>query len=435
MSPRRKRFIDETIESIQYIIKWALIAVLVGVVVGLASVIFKVSLELANSLLASLKESNLVYILPIVGLFMSGVITSFFAPEAAGPGADAIIKAYNEKWGQVDIIVVPVKLISSIFTISFGGSAGMEDPAVHMGGSIASFLGEKLRLKLTDIRKIVMCGMGAAFGAIFTVPLAGGIFGAEIIYRDDLDYDSLFISFISSITAYFVYAVILGQTRLFQFPVSLEYEFVPGRDILFFIFIGVIIGIISLIFIKALHGYEHYNHQLNLPPYVKTALGGLLTSLVALVATPNILGPGITLLENLTIEGKFPLILLFLMLVAKILATAFTLGSGASGGVVVPSLVIGGLAGAFLAEILGFPYPAALITASSVGFLGSAAHIPITMTLMAAEIFGLSLIKPATIVCFIGTWIARNDTIYRESYVSKLESVKAQHQFDSINER
>ncbi|WP_408954440.1 chloride channel protein [Natroniella sp. ANB-PHB2] len=429
-----KKIVEDISSSLIYILKWSVLAVLIGIIVGFAGVIFKSSLDLGTRLLAALTKTNLVYILPIIGLFMSGVITSTFAPEAAGPGADAIIKAYNEKWGKIDIIVVPVKLISSVFTIVFGGSAGMEDPAVHMGGGIASFVGEKLNLKLKDIQKITVCGMGAAFGSIFTVPLAGGIFGAEIIYRDDLDYDNLFISFISSITAYFVYAVMLGQTRIFNFPVPLEYTFIPTRDILFFIIFGVIVGLISLLFIKILHGYEHFSEELELPPYFKTALGGVFVGITALAVSPHILGPGLSLLEIVTIEGKFTTGMLFLMIIGKILATSFTLGSGASGGVVVPSLVVGGLTGAFLAQIFNFPYPIALISAGSVGVLGSAAHIPISMTLMAAEVFGMELIKPATIVCFIGTWIARNDTIYQESYVSKLKSLKAPHYYDNFED-
>ncbi|MCK8817955.1 chloride channel protein [Natroniella sulfidigena] len=432
---KTRKFFEDTSLSIKYILKWSVLAVMIGVIVGMASVIFKSSLNLGTRLLASLTETHLVYILPIIGLFMSGLITSTFASEAAGPGADAIIKAYNENWGKADIIVVPIRLISSVFTIVFGGSAGMEDPAVHMGGGIASFVGDKLNLKLTDIQKITICGMSAAFGSIFTVPLAGGVFGPEIIYRDDLDYDNLFISFISSITAYFVYAIMLGQTRIFNFPVPLEYTFVPTRDILLFIVVGVIVGLTSLLFIKILHGYEHFSEGLSLPPYFKTALGGVLVGVTALIISPYILGSGLSLLELITIEGKFTTQMLFLMIIGKIVATSFTLGSGASGGVVVPSLVVGGLTGAFLAQVFNFPYPIALISAGSVGVLGSAAHIPISMTLMAAEVFGMELIKPATIVCFIGTWIARNDTIYQESYVSRIESLKAPHCYDNFEDK
>ncbi|WP_027340720.1 chloride channel protein [Halonatronum saccharophilum] len=422
-------FFIKTNESVKYIFKWTAISVLVGVVVGLAAVLFTASLNWGISLLNGLRNTWLVYVMPIFGLLMSGLITSTFAPEAAGHGTDAIIKSYNEKWGKVDIIVVPVKLIASVFTIAFGGSAGREGPTVQMGGGLGYFIGQKLKLKLTDVKKIVICGMAASFGSIFVAPIAGGVFGAEVLYMDDTEYNSLFISFISSITAYYIHSVILGQDRLFKFTIPTDYTFIPQRDILFFVMVGIFIGILSLISIKALYGYEELNHKLKMPDYYKTALGGALTGLMAIIATPYILGTGMSLIEAISVESSFSAGFLFLLMIGKILATAFTIGSGGSGGVVAPSLTIGALGGAFLAKVFNYPFPFALISASAVGLLGSAAHIPITTVLLAAEVFGMELIKPATIVCFIGAWIARNDTMYRESYVSKTRKSKVLHRF------
>lgn len=418
--------------SIKYIAKWSSLAVLVGIVVGFAAVAFTSALNWGIDLLINLRETNWVYILPIFGLFMSGWITSTFAPEAAGHGTDAIIKSYNERWGQVKVIVVPVKLIASVFTIAFGGSAGREGPTVQMGGGLGYLIGKKLNLKLTDIRKIVICGMGASFGSIFTAPIAGGIFGAEVLYRDDTEYNSLFISFISSITAYFIYSVILKQTSLFKFPIPADFTFIAERDILFYIIVGVFIGIISLIYIKALYSYEHFNEKLTIASYFKTALGGLFTGVTALFISTYIMGTGISLTEKITLQSSFSASFLLLLLIGKIAATSFTIGSGGSGGVVAPSLTIGALAGAFLAKVLNYPYPVALISACSVGLLGSAAHIPITTTLLAAEIYGLELIKPATIVSFIAAWIAKNDTLYRESYISKSKATKVIHHFGEL---
>ncbi len=417
------------VESINYILKWTGISILVGIAVGLAAVAFTSALNWGISLLANARTTHFVYVLPVIGLFMSGIITSTFAPEAAGHGTDAIIRAFNKRWGKVNVIVVPVKLIASVFTIAFGGSAGREGPTVQMGGGIGYLIGRTLNLKLTDIRKIVICGMGASFGSIFTAPIAGGIFGAEVLYRDDIEYNNLFISFISSITAYFIYAVLLDRSRLFQFPIPIDYTFTPTKDILFFVLIGVVVGLVSLVFIKTLYGYEHINSKLPFKPYVKTAIGGLLTGLTALWATPYVLGTGISLVERISVEQTFSALLIFLMLAGKILTTSFTIGSGGSGGVVAPSLTIGALTGAFLAKITNYSSPIAIIAASSVGLLGSAAHIPITTTLLAAEIFGLELIKPATIVCFIAAWIAKGDTLYRESYVSRSEASKVLHHF------
>ena len=417
------------IQYIFYTVKWSLLSILVGIVVGLAAMFFYRLLSWSVAFVEPLMETSIFFILPVFGLLVSGVITTKLAPEAAGHGTDAIIRAYNKQWGKVSILTVPVKLLASIFTIAFGGSAGPEGPAVQMGGGLAYFVSRVLKLKLTDMRKLAICGMSAAFGSIFTAPIAGGVFGTEILYRDDLEYNNLFMGFLSSITAYYVYSIILGQTRLFEFSPPEGYVFIPSRDILFFIAVGAFVGFISLLFIKSLYGYEHFSSRLDFPPYIKTALGGLLTGITAIIATPYIMGSGIDLVEKLFLEETFPTSLIFLMLLGKIFATSFTAGSGASGGVVAPSLTIGALAGTFISQLVAYPYPLAIISASSVALLGSAAHIPVTTTLLAAETFGMELLKPVTITCFVSSWIAKSDTIVRESYVSRLELTKAPYQF------
>ncbi len=413
-----------------HIAKWSAISVVVGVAVGLAAVAFSSSLQWMVLRVDYLRKTPWVYLLPAVGLAVSGIITSAFAPEAAGHGTDAVIRAYNVKWGKTSLLVVPVKLVASVFTIAFGGSAGREGPTVQMGGGVGYFIGRMLRLKLVDTRRIVICGMAASFGAIFTAPIAGGIFGTEVMYRDDLEYADLFTSFLSSITAYYLHSVILGKTRLLQLDEILRYDFVPTRDIIGFIIIGILVGIVSLIFIKTLYGYEHLSDQLPLPAYMRTAAGGLLTGLTALLAGQLVLGTGMPLLARLTRGHSFSLPFLLLLLAGKIIATALTIGSGGSGGVVAPAMTIGGLSGAAFASAVGHTQPTAIAAVCAVGLLGSAAHIPITAIFLAAEVFSLQLVLPASIVSFIGSWVARGDTLYRESYVSRLHAGKASHHFE-----
>jgi len=429
MHERKNKWHTKTMHYTVYTIKWSLLSILVGIIVGFAAMIFYRLLSFSIDLIAPLMEYSIYFLLPVIGLFISGIITTKLAPEAAGHGTDAIIQAYNKRWGKVSIMTVPVKLVASIFTIAFGGSAGPEGPAVQMGGGLAHFVSRTLKLKLTDMRRLTICGMSAAFGSIFTAPIAGGVFGTEILFRDDMEYNDLFLGFLSSITAFFVYSILLGQDRLFKFYPPEDYVFILSRDVLFFIAVGVFIGCISLLFIKSLYGYEHFNSRLSIPPYIKTALGGLLTGVTAIIATPYIMGSGIELVEKLVLEETFPLALIFVMLIGKIAATSFTAGSGASGGIVAPSLTIGALAGAFISRVVAYPYPLAIICASSVALLGSAAHIPVTTILLAAELFGMELLKPVTIACFVSSWVSKSDTIVRESYVSKLELSKASHQF------
>lgn len=429
MRIRRRTALYKTGTSIGYILKWTGIAVLVGVVTGMAAVLFTGALNWGIQFLAPLGQNGWIYVLPAFGLLLSGLITSVLAPEAAGHGTDAAIRAYNLRWGYMSLLTVPVKLVASVLTIASGGSAGREGPTVQMGAALGYWVGRTLNLSLGEIRKVVMCAMAAAFGSIFTAPIAGGVFGAEVLYRDDVEYSNLFESFISSISAYFVYSVLLGRERLFAFYSPGAFDFLPQRDIPYFLLFGAGVGVVSLGYIKALYGFEHLSDRLPIAPWMRTGLGGLLTGLTALVATPYVLGTGIPLVERLMVQ-RLPAAMLLLLLLGKMAATAFTVGSGASGGVVAPSLTLGALTGALIASVVGYPFPEMVIAASSVGLLGAAAHIPITGVIMAVEILGVDLIKPATMVCFIGASITRNDSLFRQAHVSHVESARASHSFD-----
>ena len=429
MRIRRSTTLYETSESVLYIVKWALLSVLVGAVVGIAAVAFTGVLNGSIVLLSPIRQGNLLYILPAIGLLLSGLVTTLFAPEAAGHGTDAVIRSYVQRWGRVSLVAVPVKLIASVFTIAFGGSAGREGPTVQMGGGLAYWVGRTLNLSLRDIQKLVVCGMGAAFGSIFTAPIAGGVFGAEVLYRDDMEYNNLFVSFISSLTAFFVYSVLMGRDRLFAFSPPVDFVFVPHRDIVYFVLVGVGVGVVGMIFIKFLYGFEYLSHRLTMPVYLRTAVGGLLTGLTALLISPDILGTGMSLLERLILEPT-PVMVLAALTFGKMSATSFTIGSGGSGGVVAPSLTMGAMTGAMIAQITGYPFPPVVLAAGSVGLLGSAAHIPITTAILAAELYGFALMKPATIVCFIGAWVTRRDSLFRQALVSRSERARGSHHFD-----
>jgi len=134
MIERKKKEHAKVIQYTFYTFKWSLLSVLVGIIVGFFAMVFYRLLSWSVALMKPLMESSIYFILPILGLLVSGLITTKLAPEAAGHGTDAIVRAYNRQWGKVSILAVPVKLVASIFTIAFGGSAGPEGPAVQMGG-------------------------------------------------------------------------------------------------------------------------------------------------------------------------------------------------------------------------------------------------------------------------------------------------------------
>jgi CIC family chloride channel protein len=161
----------------------------------------------------------LLLILPAAGGVVSGFIVFWLAPEAEGHGTDAAIEAYHFKGGAVRARVPIVKMISSAFTIGTGGSGGREGPIAQIGSGFGSILARILRLPTHERRTLMAAGMGAGIGAIFHAPLAGAIFGAEVLYsRLDIEHEILAPSFIASIVAYAVFGSVFGFDPLFITP-------------------------------------------------------------------------------------------------------------------------------------------------------------------------------------------------------------------------
>ncbi|MFX1521607.1 MAG: chloride channel protein, partial [Promethearchaeota archaeon] len=371
------------------ILKWLLLSTIIGFLVGLVTIAFQIGLFQVITLIYSVNIIWIFLLLPPLGLFLSGLLTGYFAPEARGHGTDAIIGAYHEQT-VTRIRVILIKLIASVITIAFGGSAGREGPTVQMGGGVSTNFGKTLGVSFTDRRILTLCGMSASFSSVFLSPLSGAIFSCEVVFRDDIEYYGLLPASVSGIIGYL--------TSLWLFPEQLifatipEYVFEPIH-IFYFLVLGLCCGLVGLFYIKALYFIDELFLQWKRPEYMRTLVGGVLVSLTAFVLGIismilkfdfsegfRIYGLGWTTI-NLLIDTPlyFPLIFLIFLLITKILSTASTIGSGGSGGVVSPSLLIGAVLGVIVGIIVGFN-PQVMAIVGAVCLFSAIAHIPITGT-------------------------------------------------------
>ncbi|MHA1279399.1 MAG: chloride channel protein [Candidatus Helarchaeota archaeon] len=430
-------------DNTKYILKWISISLIIGVSIGLIAVLFEILLHFLIHWVDTL-IIWIVILLPIVGLLISGLITELSAPEARGAGIDAIIHAYHHEWGIVKPRVIGAKFSASIATIGFGGSAGKEGPTLQISGGLSSLIGGKMNLSLKERKTLVLCGMSASFGAIFGAPLSGAIFGCEVIFRDEFEYVNILPCAISSVVGFLTYQNILSNIFGHVNPIfpSIEYSIEYPQfiiHILIFLGIGLICGIIGLLFIKIFYYITEKMKRWKKDDWFKTMIGGIGVMLLALLFmgiiiyvtgdvddTRLILGMGWTVITELVVNENailnFSLILLILLLLFKIFTTCFTIGSGGSGGVVGPSIVIGALVGGILALILG-PFVnfdvRVLIGISSIVMFASIAHIPLTGMLMGGEMLGIPFIIPTLLASVIGSWVAAGDSIYHSSLISR----------------
>ncbi len=425
-------------ESTRFLGKWILIGSLIGVVAGLGAAAFSWAIEWSTHLFLGdlvgylppmpIGEGSPVrgamerpWLLPVVTAFgglVSGIIVFRLAPEAEGHGTDAAIDAIHHKGAVINPRVPPVKLVASAITIGSGGSGGREGPAAQISSGFASVLSTWLKLNITDRRIAVISGMSAGIGAIFRAPLGGSLMGAEILYLHDLEVEALIPSLIASIVAYSVYGMIEGFDPIFGAQPDLGFS--DPVTLIYYAALGVVAGLMGLLYAKTFYGVSGMFHRWQIPVWIKPAIGGFLVGVMGLFVAGSIhTGYGWVQISMTDELMDLPLWLVLALPFAKILATSFSIGSGGSGGIFGPGMVIGGMLGAacwrlgdgVLPHFPGSPAPFVIV--GMMALFGSIAHAPFAVMLMVAEMTGnLSLLAPAMIAIAVATMLVGDHSIY-----------------------
>jgi CIC family chloride channel protein len=323
--------------------------------------------------------------LPLVvalGGLLSGLLVFRLAPEAEGHGTDAAIAAYHHNPRGIRGRVPVVKLFASAITIGSGGSGGREGPTAQISAGFASFLGRALDLDAHDTRIAVSVGMAAGIGAIFRAPLGGALMGAELLYRDDLEPEGLAPSFLATIVAYSIFGAVEGFDPIFG--VQGDLAFSDPAQLGWYVVLGLVCGLVGLLYATSFYGLTDRFRRLALPAWLKPAIGGFLVGCIGLVL-PGAIATGYGYVAaGLDAESlmALPLWIVLVLPFAKILATSLSIGSGGSGGIFGPGMVIGGLLGAGMWRLLApiapaVPAdPAPFVIVAMMALFGSIAHAP-----------------------------------------------------------
>jgi CIC family chloride channel protein len=369
--------------------------------------------------------------LPAVGGLVSGIIVYLLAPEAEGHGTDAAIDAYHFHDGKIRARVPFIKTIASAITMGTGGSAGREGPIAQIGAGLGSNIAGWLGLSARQRRTLMVAGMGAGIGAIFRAPLAGALFAAEVLYRDmDLEPEVVAPAILSSIVAYSTFGSIFGWHALFDTP---NFRFRTPLELGPYLILGLVVALGGRTYPQVFYGIRNWFKALGIPTWLKPALGGLMVGVVGLFV-PSALSTGFGVVQN-AFQGQGTVLALLAIAAAKMLTTSLTVGSGGSGGVFGPAVVIGGALGGAVGLVFHawqpalVPDPGAFAMVGMAGFFSAAAHVPISTGIMVREMTGnYHPLVPTMFVCMLGFLLVRRHSIYEKQLPARAASPTHQRQ-------
>lgn len=392
---------------LKYYAKWILLSALVGAACGVASAVFLAVLEETTKLRN--EHSWLLYLLPIGGLLV-GSAYHFFGRSVEG-GNNLIIDEFHDPKTVIPFRMAPLVLLGTIFTHLFGGSAGREGTAVQMGGSIADQFTHIFKMDRVERRTLLMAGMSGGFGSVFGVPLAGTIFGLEVLSIGRLHLWGIVECAVSAFVAHHV-TLSLGihHTSYIHPDVSGELSAV---DVVVALGAGVLFGLAARLFAFLTDRIKDFSKAKI--PYLplRALVGGIVISAIFFLLPLSVryAGLGVPLIVD-SIRTELPVY----DWLGKLVLTALTLGVGFKGGEVTPLLFVGATLGNALSQILPLPLP----VLASIGFVGvfaGAANTPFACTIMAMELFGPRIWFFAAVACFASYAVSGHRGIYHSQKI------------------
>lgn len=427
--------------------KWTLTFVAIGIIAGLGSIVFhylcQLGLHYFMDFIAGYRppspagEHHLItptntpfsrytlLFLPAFGGILSGWLVYTFAPEAEGHGTDAAIDAYHTKGGFIRGRVPIIKTIASALTLTTGGSGGREGPIAQIGAGFGSFLATKLKLSDRQRRIMMAAGIGAGVGSIFRAPLAGALFAAEVLYKDpEFESEVIIPAGISSVVAYCLYCLVFGWGSLFESP---DFQFRNPLELGPYIILAFVLVGTGILYIKLFYGVTKLFKSFKIPNHIKPAIGGLCTGIVGFFL-PQTLAFGYGFAQK-ALDNELTIPFLLLLAFGKIITTSFSIGSGGSGGVFGPSIVIGGAIGGAVGKLFHqimpgiVTEPGAFVVVGMAGFFTAVSNTPISTIIFVSEMTNsYHLLLPSLLVCSLSYLAAQKWTIYKKQVKGRIDS-------------
>ena len=373
----------------------------VGVCSGLAAVALNRSLNWVGESMHALHHNWWAFILPAIGAALSAFFLNGLLKERAGHGVPEVVYAVSRYGGLLRFRSSFSRLVSSLLTIGSGGSAGPEAPVVMSGAALGSNIAKWFSLRERQRIILVGCGSAGAIAAIFNAPIAGLVFTVEVVLGEWRPFNIIPIA-IAAVAGTEISRLLQGN----QIPFEHQAFSISLVDIVASFGIVALTTVVSIIMSRTLKSMHHVAQGSTFPRWFRPAVGGAAVGLIG-IFLPLVLGEGYHSIRDM-ISGTFPpgLALVAIGVLAKILATALTLGWGGSGGIFAPALMVGSLVGVVYYRLLSLALPVGTLTHEGcfallgmAGLISGILQAPLTGIFLIVEITGsYEVILPLIIV-------------------------------------
>lgn len=394
-----KRWFNSGVQNSKF--KLLFLSALSGILAGLGATVFLYALEWATRFRQD--SPWIIWGLPVAGFFIGW--SYYRVGQDISKGHNLIIDQIHQPTKTISPYMAPFIFVSTVLTHLFGGSAGREGTAVQLGASLSDQLASLFHLNSADRRVLLMCGAGAGFGAAIGAPLAGAIFGIEMLKRRGLDFSPWLECLVASYVGFALSLLLAAPHSVFT-PVE-----VPSFSVATYLWLiptALAFGAAAFVFVSVTHGIENFlNRKIHYAPY-RPLIGGLiLVAIYQATGDYRFAGLGIEVIQA-AFQDSARVIDPFL----KLVATAVTVGSGFKGGEFIPLVFIGTTLGSAISAFI----PVSVSFLSALGFaavFGAASNTPIACAIMCAEIFGFSILPAAALVCGVAQFSSGKKSIYK----------------------
>lgn len=362
-------------KNLVHLLRWGVISVTVGLVVGAISTLFAYCFRQAT--IFRMAHTYLILFLPLAGLLVAFLYRVMKYPDDRG--ANEVLTSIHAE-GEIPPQMAPLIFLSTIITHLFGGSAGRIGASLQLGGSLGQQLGHLMRLDDRDRRTVVMCGMSAAFSAIFGAPFTAPVFALEVASVGIMHYSALGPCVFSALIASALAGHVGIEPDAFHIIDVPSLQVVPGLKI---IGLAICCAALSALFCMTLQFMRALLKKHFKNPYLRVVVTSFVIILLTIILnTSDYMGAGTPVIER-ALAGEVHTFAFFW----KIVFTALTLAAGFKGGEIAPSLFVGATFGCLFGQLVGLS-PSLCAAVGMIGLFCGVTNCPVTAMLLSFELFG-----------------------------------------------